>query len=103
MSRAENEPASIFEPIVSANQAAAATASAARRGKVASNPRRVVGAGRGGTIASAMAAVRIVVVDDSALIREGIVRMLGRCGFAVVGEAAAVSPALELVARLRPD
>lgn len=49
-------------------------------------------------------AVRVLVVDDHPVVREGIAAMLGRMpGVAVVGEAEDGQEALAMVARLKPD
>lgn len=48
-------------------------------------------------------AIRVVVVDDHALVREGIRLALTVPGFDVVGDAASAEDGLELVARLDPD
>jgi DNA-binding NarL/FixJ family response regulator len=45
----------------------------------------------------------VVVAEDQALLRQGIVRLLGDLGFEVVGEAADADALLEVVARERPD
>jgi len=50
-----------------------------------------------------MTATRVVVADDSALLREGIVRLLADDGFDVVGEAADLDELLRLVAEVQPD
>ncbi|MGW5052642.1 response regulator [Actinokineospora sp. NPDC004072] len=48
--------------------------------------------------------IRVVVVDDQHLVREGLRALLERADdITVVGEAAAAAPAVELVARERPD
>ena len=47
--------------------------------------------------------MRLVVADDSLLLREGISRLLAEAGFAVVGLAATAEQALERVAEHRPD
>jgi DNA-binding NarL/FixJ family response regulator len=47
--------------------------------------------------------VRLVVADDSLLLREGISRLLEEAGFEVVGLAATGSEALDQVERHRPD
>jgi class 3 adenylate cyclase/DNA-binding NarL/FixJ family response regulator len=46
---------------------------------------------------------RLVVADDSVLLREGLVRLLQEAGFAVVGTAADADELLEKVAELRPS
>jgi DNA-binding NarL/FixJ family response regulator len=50
-----------------------------------------------------MAAMRVIVADDSAVIREGVVRILGAGGVEVVGEARSADELLDLVDRLQPD
>jgi class 3 adenylate cyclase/DNA-binding NarL/FixJ family response regulator len=52
--------------------------------------------------AAAAAGERVVVADDSVLLREGLVRVLRDAGFAVVGTAADADELLEKVAELRP-
>jgi len=47
--------------------------------------------------------MRIVVVDDHALFRDGVAALLGAWGHAVVGEAANGSDAIGLVDRLAPE
>ena len=48
--------------------------------------------------------IRVVIVDDHALVREGLRSLLGQYGdIAVVGEAGTVEDALEAVETLRPD
>ncbi|MEU4667774.1 response regulator transcription factor [Amycolatopsis sp. NPDC023774] len=47
--------------------------------------------------------MRVVVGEDQALVREGIVRVLERAGFAVVGVAADASEVLRQVRAHRPD
>lgn len=56
------------------------------------------------SVASAARAdqVRVVVADDTALLREGLVRLLGDAGFDVVGRAADAGELLALVAAARP-
>jgi DNA-binding NarL/FixJ family response regulator len=46
---------------------------------------------------------RIVIGDDSLLVREGIVRLLGEAGFDVVGQAGDLDDLLELVETAAPD
>jgi len=63
---------------------------------------------RGATVQSASelgapAGERLVVADDSVLLREGLVRLLRDAGFAVVGTAADAEDLLEKVAELRPS
>jgi DNA-binding NarL/FixJ family response regulator len=45
----------------------------------------------------------VIVADDSAVIREGVVRILTRAGMEVVGEARSATQLLILVDELRPD
>jgi DNA-binding NarL/FixJ family response regulator len=47
--------------------------------------------------------MRVVIADDSLLVREGITRLLEEAGFAVVGQAGAVDELLDLVRSTRPD
>lgn len=47
--------------------------------------------------------MRIVLADDSVLLREGVARLLAEAGFEVVGQAADAGELLEQVARLGPD
>jgi DNA-binding NarL/FixJ family response regulator len=47
--------------------------------------------------------MRVIVADDSAVIREGVVRILGAGGVEVVGEARSADELLDLVDRLQPD
>jgi DNA-binding NarL/FixJ family response regulator/class 3 adenylate cyclase len=47
--------------------------------------------------------VRVVVADDSLLLREGVVRVLGECGFEVVGQAGSGSELLAEIERQKPD
>jgi len=47
--------------------------------------------------------VRVVIADDSLLVREGTARLLGDAGFEVVGQAATVDELLELVRTASPD
>jgi serine/threonine-protein kinase len=49
-----------------------------------------------------MAPCRVVVADDAALVRSGVVRLLADEGFDVVGEAGDADTLLELVRRTRP-
>jgi class 3 adenylate cyclase/DNA-binding NarL/FixJ family response regulator len=53
--------------------------------------------------AAAAAGERVVVADDSVLLREGLVRLLRDAGFAVVGTAADADELLQKVAELRPS
>jgi DNA-binding NarL/FixJ family response regulator len=50
-----------------------------------------------------VAAVRVIVADDSSVIREGVVRILLAGGADVVGQARTADELLELVDRLEPD
>jgi class 3 adenylate cyclase/DNA-binding NarL/FixJ family response regulator len=62
--------------------------------------------GSGATLpdeAAASAGERVVVADDSVLLREGLVRLLREAGFAVVGTAANADELLQKVAELRPS
>ena len=62
--------------------------------------------GTGATLpdeATASAGERVVVADDSVLLREGLVRLLRDAGFAVVGTAANADELLQKVAELRPS
>jgi DNA-binding NarL/FixJ family response regulator len=47
--------------------------------------------------------VRVVVADDSVLLREGIVRLLGDAGFDVVGQAGDAEDLIRKVAAHKPD
>jgi DNA-binding NarL/FixJ family response regulator len=47
--------------------------------------------------------MRIVIADDSLLVREGIARLLDEAGFEVVGQAGTVDELLDLVRATRPD
>ncbi len=47
--------------------------------------------------------MRVIVADDSAVIREGVVRILGSGGADVVGQARTAEELLSLVAELTPD
>lgn len=47
--------------------------------------------------------VRVLVVDDHPVVREGLAALLGRAGFVVVGEAAEALSALALAVKTRPD
>ena len=47
--------------------------------------------------------MRIVIAEDMALLRAGLVRLLADRGFEVVGEAADAVTLLRLVERVRPD
>lgn len=46
---------------------------------------------------------RVVIVDDSALVRDGLVRLLRDAGFAVAGVASSAVRGIEAIDRLRPD
>lgn len=48
-------------------------------------------------------ALRLVVADDSPLLREGVVKVLSSRGFDVVGEAAGADKLLRKVDALTPD
>lgn len=45
----------------------------------------------------------MIVADDSVVIRQGVVRILGQAGMEIVGEARSADELLAMVARLRPD
>ena len=47
--------------------------------------------------------MRVIVADDSAVIREGVVRILGAGGADVVGQARTAEELLSLVAEMEPD
>jgi DNA-binding NarL/FixJ family response regulator len=47
--------------------------------------------------------VRVVLADDSVLLREGVARLLSDGGFEVAGQASTADELLDLVARLKPD
>jgi len=47
--------------------------------------------------------MRVIVADDSAVIREGVVRILGAGGAEVVGQARTAEELLSLVSELEPD
>lgn len=47
--------------------------------------------------------MRVVVADDSVLLREGVVRILGEAGFEVVGQAGTAEQLLGYVSSLQPD
>ncbi|MFN3347132.1 MAG: response regulator transcription factor [Candidatus Bipolaricaulaceae bacterium] len=47
--------------------------------------------------------MRVLVVDDHAVVREGLKALLSRAGFCVVAEAADAARALELTARTQPE
>jgi DNA-binding NarL/FixJ family response regulator len=50
-----------------------------------------------------MTAVRVVIGDDSVLLREGIARVLGDAGFEVIGQAGDADELIRIVGDLRPD
>jgi DNA-binding NarL/FixJ family response regulator len=47
--------------------------------------------------------MRVILVEDSFLVREGIARLLAECGFLVVGQAGDAENLLSLVATTAPD
>jgi class 3 adenylate cyclase/DNA-binding NarL/FixJ family response regulator len=47
--------------------------------------------------------MQVVVADDSLLLREGVVRVLGECGFEVVGQAGSPDELLAEIDRANPD
>jgi DNA-binding NarL/FixJ family response regulator len=47
--------------------------------------------------------MRVVIADDSLLVREGIARLLGEAGFDVVGQAGDVDELLALIEQASPD
>ncbi len=47
--------------------------------------------------------LRVVVADDSLLLREGVVRVLDECGFEVVGQAGSAGELLDEIERTDPD
>ncbi len=48
--------------------------------------------------------IRLVLVDDHAVVREGLAAVLGRCtGLEVVGEAGSAAEAVEVTGQTRPD
>jgi DNA-binding NarL/FixJ family response regulator len=49
------------------------------------------------------AAVRVIIADDHAMVREGIKSVLERAGFLVVGEASSGTEVLPLAERVQPD
>lgn len=49
-----------------------------------------------------MAPMRVVIVDDHGVVREGVARLLGEAGFEVVGQAGTGREGLRLVRSLRP-
>jgi class 3 adenylate cyclase/DNA-binding NarL/FixJ family response regulator len=61
------------------------------------------GTGAISTAAEAPAGLRVVVADDSVLLREGLARLLQDAGFAVVGTAADAGELLQQVAELGPS
>ena len=52
---------------------------------------------------SRSSALRVIVADDDVLLREGLASLLGRSGFAVVGQAGNATEALALVRAENPD
>jgi DNA-binding NarL/FixJ family response regulator len=50
-----------------------------------------------------MSPLTVVVADDSALIRDGVARVLADAGFTIVGEAASFDALLRVVAESHPD
>ncbi len=52
---------------------------------------------------SAGGAIRVLVVDDHPIVREGLRSMLDGSGIEVVGEAATAADAVDAAARVRPD
>jgi DNA-binding NarL/FixJ family response regulator/class 3 adenylate cyclase len=54
-------------------------------------------------IAPAADRMRVVVADDSLLLREGVVRVLSECGFEVVGQAGSPDELLAEIDRALPD
>ena len=47
--------------------------------------------------------IRVLIVDDHPVVRQGLVRLLSRAGFEVVGEAAAGREGISLAKELSPD
>ena len=47
--------------------------------------------------------MRVVVAEDAALFREGLIRLLGEAGFALVGQAADVPSLMSAVVEQRPQ
>jgi DNA-binding NarL/FixJ family response regulator/class 3 adenylate cyclase len=47
--------------------------------------------------------IRVVVADDSLLLREGVARVLDECGFEVIGQAASPEELLAEIASVKPD
>jgi DNA-binding NarL/FixJ family response regulator len=47
--------------------------------------------------------IRVAIAEDSVLLREGLVRLLGEAGFEVVGAAGDAPGLLDVIARERPD
>jgi DNA-binding NarL/FixJ family response regulator len=69
-------------------------------------PPRCVGAGVEGpsvTRSISKRALRVVVADDTALVREGVARLLAEAGFDIVATAADADELLQQVARFEPD
>jgi class 3 adenylate cyclase/DNA-binding NarL/FixJ family response regulator len=54
-------------------------------------------------LAAAPNGMQVVVADDSMLLREGVVRVLGECGFEVVGQAGSPDELLAEIERANPD
>src|SRR4051812_16286579 len=72
-----------------------------RAGRAASSTRRSCRRQRWSPCSSEL--VRVVVADDSVLLREGIVRLLGEAGFEVVGQAGDADDLLRKVSAHKPD
>jgi DNA-binding NarL/FixJ family response regulator/class 3 adenylate cyclase len=56
-----------------------------------------------GTVATLGEAMRIVIADDSVLLREGVVRLLEEAGFEVVGQSGTADDLMRHVAMHKPD
>jgi DNA-binding NarL/FixJ family response regulator/class 3 adenylate cyclase len=56
-----------------------------------------------GTVASMGEAMRIVIADDSVLLREGVVRLLEEAGFAVVAQSGTAEDLMRHVSMHKPD
>jgi DNA-binding NarL/FixJ family response regulator/class 3 adenylate cyclase len=54
-------------------------------------------------LAAGATRLRVVVADDSLLLREGVVRVLEECGFEVVGQAGSGGELLAEIERAKPD